>query len=215
MALRRVYFISDNKVKYHDFIIRWNGGFSIKQKQKNIEELHNCISEHFKISKDKILEVSTKSKLDIGKSLSSFNLKIKHNGISYPLECIYQASKVFKNVFEEYQIIEVLNMDPKSAKKRLSLEDHSNLIKFRCFDKDFPLEPMYLFYDWLYINAIKNIPNLIESLKKYTFFTDIEFNPDKSLNCQARTIVLYIWLVNNNKLEDYINNPKYFYKNVK
>lgn len=215
MAIRRVYFIIDNKVRFNDFNIKWYGGFSIQQKQKNVEELHQMIADAFHVSKESILEVSTKSNSKLGLSLSSFNLAVSHNDINYPLESVYQSSKVFKNIFGEYQVNDALFMNPKSAKVRLAVENHSNLIKFKFFDTEFPLEPKYLFYDWLYINAIKNIANLPEKLKEYVYFTDIEFNPQKSLSCQARTLVLFLWLVNNKRLEEYIDNPLPFYKNLR
>lgn len=215
MAIRRVYYIENNKVRFHDFNIEWNPGFSIQQKQKNVKNLHNAISNYFAVSLDKILEVSTKSNIEIGKKLSSFNLKLKVADGAYPLECIYQSSKVFRNTLGEYQVLDALYMNPKSAKVRLYEENHNYLVKFRCFDREFPLEPKYLFYDWLYINAVKDIPNLTGILSQYEYFTDIEFNSEKSLSCQARTLVLYIWLIKNNKLNEYINNPACFYKNVK
>jgi hypothetical protein len=37
-------------------------------------------------------------------------------------------------------------------------------------------------------------PDLAEQLLNYTAFTDIEFNPERSLNCQARTAALYVSL---------------------
>ena len=212
MAIRRVYFLKDNKIKFQDFDIKWNSGFSIKQKQRNIALLHDEISAYYQINKGEILEISTKSKDELGRELSSFNLTMIHNGIKYPLECVYQSSKVFKNVIEEYQVLEVLEASPSLAKKRLSEEDHNNLIGFRCFGKSFPLEPSYLFYDWLYINSINNISNLKERILKYNYFTDIEFNPQKSHSCQARSLALYKWLMINNRLEDYIKNPEMFYK---
>lgn len=214
MAIRRVYYIENNKVRFHNFNIQWNGGFSIGQKQKNIDNLHKCVSEYFKISISNILEVSTKSRLELGRSLSSFNLKMKINGEIYPLECVYQSSKVFKNILGEYQVLDALKMSPKSAKNRLANEDHSTLVKFKCNDQDFPLEPKHLFYDWLYINSVIEISDLIEKLEPFQYFTDIEFNPDKSLNCQARTLVLFIWLVKNNRLEEYLKNPQRFYRNT-
>lgn len=215
MAIRRVYFIIDNKVRFNDFNIKWNGGFSIQQKQKNVEELHQMIIDTFHVSKESILEVSTKSNSKLGLSLSSFNLVVSHNGVSYPLESVYQSSKVFENMFGEYQVTDALFMNPKSAKVRLASENHSNLIKFRFFDTEFPLEPKYLFYDWLYIKAIKNIANLPERLKEYVYFTDIEFNPQKSLSCQSRTLVLFLWLISNKRLEEYIDNPLPFYRNLR
>lgn len=215
MAKRRVYYIEGNKIRFTDFDIEWNHGFSIQQKQKNVRNLHAAISNYFNVQLNQILEVSTKSLEEIGRQLSSFNLKIQTKEGKFPLECFYQSSKVFTNFWGEYQIFEALYMSPKSAKVRLAKENHKCLIKFRCFGKDFPLEPKYLFYDWLYINAVKELPDLINHIFNYKFFTDIEFNPDKSLSCQARTLVLYIWLIKNNRLDDYINNPIYFYKNVR
>ncbi len=214
MAIRRVYYLEKNKVKYFDFNIKWNFGSSIQQKQKNVENLHYIISSNFCVPKDRILEVSTKSKLEIGVVLSSFNLKAKLGDNFYPVECVYQSSKVFKNILGEYQIMDALLMSPYQAKARLSMEKHENLCKFRCENKEFPLEPKNMFYDWVYINALKEIPNLMDELKEFDYFTDIEFNPQKSISCQARTLVLYIWLVRNKKLDEYLKNPIKFYRNV-
>ena len=124
MAIRRVYYLEKNKVKYFDFNIKWNFGSSIQQKQKNVENLHYIISSNFCVPKDRILEVSTKSKLEIGVVLSSFNLKAKLGDNFYPVECVYQSSKVFKNILGEYQIMDALLMSPYQAKARLSMEKH-------------------------------------------------------------------------------------------
>ena len=213
MAIRRVFYIdSDNKIKFHDFEILWVSGLSNQQKQKNVEELHKQISYFFGISEDRILEVSTKSQKAIGRMLSTFNLKMQINGKVYPIECIYQSSKVFKSLIGSYQIKDVLYMSPQKAKKRVSYEDHSNLCAFNYFGKEFLVRPKYLFFDWLYINAVQQKKDLVGEVSKFKYFTDIEFNPEKSISCQARTLVLYLWLIKNNKLADYIKNPYKFYK---
>lgn len=215
MATKRVYYIENNKIKFKDFGFIWCGGFSKSQKEKNITKLHDLISDYFNIEKTKILEVSTKSNIELGKSLSSFNLHLTFDEQSFPLECLYQSSKVFRNILGEYQIIEALKMNPGEAKKRLSIENHNNLIKFRCLNREFPLNPSYLFYDWLYINAVKNEIKNNDTLLNYEYFTDIEFNQKKSHNCQARSLTLYKWLLLNKRLDEYINNPLIFYKNIK
>lgn len=212
MAIRRVYYINKNKVVYKDFDIIWHGGFSVSQKQKNIAELHKLISDDFNVPLDTILEVSTKSNCTIGKELSSFNLKININGTLCYLESIYQSSKVFSDLFGETQYEYLLFLDSHEAKKTLAQQDHSKLVKFRFLGKDFSLKPEYLFYDWLYINAVNQIPYIYEKLKKYNYFTDIEFNPEKSKSCQARSLSLFIWLKNNNKLEEYFEKPDSFYR---
>lgn len=52
----------------------------------------------------------------------------------------------------------------------------------------------YFFYDWLYINALKQNSILATELENYDIFTDIEFNPNKSLSCQAATVALFLSL---------------------
>lgn len=48
---------------------------------------------------------------------------------------------------------------------------------------DFPLEPKTVFYDYIYINAVKYTFSLdeIKQITSYTHFTDIEFNPKRVL----------------------------------
>ena len=39
----------------------------------------------------------------------------------------------------------------------------------------------------MYYSALKNNPDLLNEMLEYDAFTDIAFNPEKSLNCQAQT----------------------------
>src|SRR5688572_17405993 len=59
--------------------------------------------------------------------------------------------------------------------------------RFRFNGYSFPLEPKTVFYDWLYINAIYPHREWLQRPCKDAGFTDIEFNPSKSINCQARS----------------------------
>ena len=61
-----------------------------------------------------------------------------------------------------------------------------------------------MFYDFLYINALISNPDLCERVMGYDTFTDIEFNPKKSLNCQARAMAIFVILKKNNLLKDYL-----------
>lgn len=61
--------------------------------------------------------------------------------------------------------------------------------------------PRTAFYDWLYINALIENPQLAEKLNGYDGFTDIAFNPDKGINCQARSAALYVSLAKLGVLE--------------
>ncbi|TON36462.1 hypothetical protein CGH58_23515, partial [Vibrio parahaemolyticus] len=41
-------------------------------------------------------------------------------------------------------------------------------------------------------------------------FTDIEFNPEKSINCQAHAVALYRSLVHNGVLQQALSSPSEF-----
>ena len=66
---------------------------------------------------------------------------------------------------------------------------------------DWPLEPRTAFYDWLFISALRQHPALTKRLADYSAFTDIEFNPEKSINCQAYAVALYVSLRKRGVLE--------------
>ena len=51
-----------------------------------------------------------------------------------------------------------------------------------------------MFYDWLYIRALAQNSELALSLMEYNAFTDIAFNPKKSINCQANSAALFVSL---------------------
>ncbi len=48
------------------------------------------------------------------------------------------------------------------------------------------------------------------SVIKYDAFTDIVFNPEKSINCQARTVAIYVALYNTGILQDATFNKESF-----
>jgi hypothetical protein len=49
---------------------------------------------------------------------------------------------------------------------------------------------------------------------EYNAFTDIEFNPDKSINCQAEAAAIYVSLVNKNALKQALVSVDSFEKVV-
>ena len=56
---------------------------------------------------------------------------------------------------------------------------------------EWPLNPMTAFYDYVYIKALTEQYGENLDLGAYAWFTDIEFNPKKSINCQARSAAIY------------------------
>lgn len=169
----------------------WHKGLSISQKQKSIDELHKEIKNID--SGMKILEISTKSQDPIGKKLSAFNLSFCPPNFTHSLsvENAFQGSKVFTNGGPYTDIYFKTSIE---AKKDERIKKSGNLIYFLFNNQKWDLTPKTLFYDWLYLNALNENPNLAQYLINFNCFTDIEFNHEKSINCQAFTCALFVAL---------------------
>ena len=74
---------------------KWFPGMAVVQKQKSIESLHEA-ARNDRVSS--LLEISSKSKNDLGVKLSAFNLNIitKKNKKVFSVETAFQGSKVFE-----------------------------------------------------------------------------------------------------------------------
>jgi hypothetical protein len=195
MANRPFFIPNDNKdelVKTKLVEFKWFSGFAKVQKQKSISSFHENISKQFRYNK--ILEISTKSKDKLGVKLSAFNLKINFKNKEYFLESLFQGSKVFSNEGPHEDIYKKESID---AKKDERIK-RSDLKEFSFFGEKFTLE--FDFYSWLYFLALKQNKKLTSEMLQYQAFTDIEFNPEKSLNCQAYSAALYLSMVKNNIL---------------
>jgi len=183
MAERPAFYICQGKVVSEIFSFEWFPGFAVSQKQRSMESLHDAIR---KMDADaKPLEISTKSKDPLGKKLSAFHLLLDH----YALETVFQSAKVFEN---GGPYLDLLNVPPGEAKRDERLRNSGNLKAF-CFRGDaFPLIPLTAFYDYIYFAAVREslAAKEINTISEYNFFTDIEFNPKKSINTQARTAAM-------------------------
>jgi hypothetical protein len=178
------------QVRIEDTEFTWFSGLSVQQKQKSIHALHSAGLEK---GLGNILEISSKSPDKVGVSLSAFNLMITtKNKRSFTVETAFQSSKVFE---KGGPYIDLLDGDSRAAKKDIRLKESGDLIGFVLFKKQFPIEPKTIFYDWLYIKALSQNNDLMELILQYDGFTDIEFNPKKSLNCQAYSAALFVSLV--------------------
>jgi hypothetical protein len=184
----------------------WYPGMSKSQKQKSIRSLHDAASLK---GYSPILEISSKSELELGSQLSAFNLMVttKVKNITFTVETAFQGSKVFENAGPFKDLI---GLDSRAAKKDIRLRESGKLIRFEFFGKDFPLVPRTYFYDWVYINALEQNKKLANQLMNFRGFSDIEFNPSKSINCQAYSAALYLSLVINDKLDDALTSPERF-----
>lgn len=166
----------------------WYPGFSITQKEKSIKSLHNSAKE---LGLNSVLEISTKSPLLLGKELSAFNLPYKTGVTVMVVEAAFQGSKVFE---AGGPFTDIYVMSGHEAKKDERIKNSGNLLGFDLLGDKWGLEPKTVFYDWIYINAIHQNPVLRDQLTQFDGFSDIEFNPEKSFSCQARSAALYVSL---------------------
>lgn len=185
---------------------KWHPGMAASQKKKSIEELHK---EAKSLGVSNVLEISSKSELELGVNLSAFNLLIttKKYSQKFTVETAFQGSKVFERGGPYKDLI---GLDSRAAKKDIRLKESGNLIAFKFFNKEFPLIPRTYFYDWVYINALVQHEEYVEAIRKYDGFSDIEFNPKKSINCQAHAVALYRSLQLNGKLDIALESPESF-----
>ena len=207
MSTKRIFRIENDIVKYVDINISVD--YRQPHKEKNVIQLHNKFYKLY--ANEKILEVSTKSQNELGRKLSAFNLRYSINNKEYPLECIFQSSKVFE---KGGPYSEFLLMKPWEVKRDKRLRNSGNLIGFKLNEVDYELEPKTLFYDWIYVNALYRRPDLYKKVIEYNAFSDIEFNPQRAINCQAKSVALFVTLYRRNILEEALSNIDIFKKYV-
>jgi hypothetical protein len=195
-------------VKEIYFHLLWNPGFAPIQKEKNIKALHESAA---RAGYSPLLEISTKSAEKVGQHLSAFHLRVQIDAArEIPLECAFQGSKVFEN---GGPYTDLYSAETRAAKRDLRLKNSGRLIGFKFGEVKFPLEPKTVFYDWLYVNAV--FPHrkwLTTRLRRFNGFTDIEFNPERSINCQARSCALFVALNSKNLLQVAVESPNAFIK---
>lgn len=208
MAERPVFLPSDKPGRLVEEVtisFSWHKGMAPSQKKKNVVELH--LAAH-KQGLSPLLEVSTKSDEKIGQRLSAFNLQVRlKDGRNASLESIFQGSKVFEAGGPFTDLYEV---ESRAAKRDDRLLNSGQLTGFRFEGREFPLTPKTAFYDWLYISAIYPHRDFLKRLHAYAGFTDIEFNPERSINCQARSCATYVSLDHLGLLDSCVRSPDKF-----
>jgi hypothetical protein len=194
MAERPIFLPKPEQYSYVKEVLiefQWFPGFALSQTQKSIRSLHDAAQKQGFFP---ILEISTKSEKSLGVLLSAFNLELsatEHLTIS--VESAFQGSKVFK-YGGPYK--DLYTKSGKEAKTDPRIKNSGPLVGFDFFGEKFTLEPKTAFYDWLYLRALCTHKNLSTSIMVYKGFSDIAFNPEKSINCQARSAALFVALEN-------------------
>ena len=180
---------SDNLVKTDMVMFERHVGFATRQKKKSINDLQQVIRKKYGFKQ--VLELSSKSGNKLSFPLSPFSLKItdEHDGNPYSVENAFQA---------------------RQARKDERLMTSGELIGYNYFGMEWGVEPLTTFYDWLYVNALKQNPQLHEEVIQYQGFTDITFNPKKSIHSAAYALALFVAL-HKRELLDNVEDPMAFY----
>jgi hypothetical protein len=191
--------VQEIPIRFH-----WHPGLSPSQKKRNVVELHQAALDR---GLAPLLEISSKSELEVGQKLSAFHLKIIIRDREITVECAYQGSKVFERggPFED-----LYWKQSREAKRDERLKNSGKLIGFKFEGKDYPTSPTTVFYDWLYFKALYPHREWLERRDKWAGFTDIEFNPERSLNCQARSFAAFVSLQKRDLLEKTVSSFESF-----
>ena len=98
-----------------------------------------------------LLEISSKSDLEVGQKLSAFHLKIAIGGRETTVECAFQGSKVFERGGPYEDLYWIASRE---AKRDPRIRGAGNLIGFKFEGENYPTSPATVFYDWLYFKAL-------------------------------------------------------------
>jgi hypothetical protein len=193
-------YVSEQELEFE-----WFAGFALLQKQKSIESLHQAAKAG---GISPVLEISSKSLDPLGIALSSFNLKLKTpQGQQISVECAFQGSKVFQNGGPYTELYFVTSREAKTDER---LRNSGEVVGFNYFGQDYPIRPVNAFYNRLYLFALWSNPNLAEKITQYKGFSDIEYNPKKSINCQARSAALFVSLQQQGLLEKALKDRDFY-----
>ena len=208
MAQRPV-FISIDRTPYvaiNTIEFPWVKGMAKSQARKRVLSLHEAAKDN---KLKNILEISTASNTELGKSLSAFNLNVtinfgtedEPNIQTHSVEAIYQSSKVGQYGSKKVgPHPEWLRLTGKEVKSKIKDAKMDRISLYRYGQNAWPSAPSESFFTWLYINGLIQQDGLIEELAQYDGFTDIYFNPKKTNNCQARAAAQAVSMYNIGKL---------------
>ena len=125
------------------------------------------------------------------------------------VEVVFQGSKVFDGGIGPFS--ELYSHD--SREVRHHVQDVSAGRRLLAFEFDgvrWELEPKTAFFYQLYIQALLANPQLAEELRGFDAFPDIEFNPNRQVNCQAAAAAFYVSLCRTGKLEEAMSGHEAF-----
>lgn len=180
----------------------WAPGFAPTQKRKNVRALHEAAQRE--VAPGAILEASSKSGEALGRALSAFSLTTNADvARGATVEALYQGSKVFSN---GGPFVDIYQRTAREAKSDGRLNQSGTLRCFQFEARQWSLDAPVSFYDWLYVRTLAEHRVILEAACEFNAFTDIEFNPKKSRNTQARSCALAVALVRSSLLDRFLDS---------
>src|SRR5262245_39630667 len=180
----------------------WHPGFAKSQAQKSIASLHAAAREK---GLSPVLEISSKSDTALGVALSAFNLTLRLVDRTMSVEVAFQGSKVFEHGGPFHDLYGASSRDAKTDER---IRSSGQLVRFNLLGDEWQTEPQTCFYDWLYITALSQHPEAARELVGFKAFSDIAFNPEKSLSCQARSAAVFVALSKQGLLDQAIRDKE-------
>ncbi len=206
-------FVSTQNIEFE-----WVKGMVKAQVRKRALSLHSFAANH---GLENLLEISTASNTEFGVSLSAFNLQVtinlgseeQPNLHTNSVEAFYQSAKVGLN--SQHQKVgphpEWLTLgSSEKVKAAIKATNISEINLFKYGENVWPAQPIESFFTWLYIQGLMQKEGTLEQLAKFNGFTDIYFNPKKTINCQARASAMAVSLFNSGQLETVMKTRKSF-----
>ena len=126
-----------------------------------------------------------------------------------PIECLYHSSKVFTDG-TNFEFLKTYL--PRDAKRYVRENSDKVLKCYKYKGREISLDTGTLFYDYIYICALLQHPEVSSSLIDYDLFTDIEFNEKKGLNCQARACAIYSYMLRTGTVDKYMESMESYMK---
>jgi hypothetical protein len=186
----------------------WYPGFAKSQAQKSIASLHAAAREK---GLSPVLEISSKSETALGVAMSAFNLTLQLGDRTMSVEVAFQGSKVFERGGPFHDLYSTSGRDAKTDER---IRTSGQLVGFNLLGDEWPTEPYTCFYDWLYITALSQHPDAARAIVGFKAFSDIAFNPEKSLNCQARSAAVFVALFNHGLVAQVIRDREAYLRIV-
>lgn len=196
MAVRKIYLPLTEYpyAKEVSVTFPWSNGSKHQNVQAVLDTFHDVYPEV------PALEVSLASSQPEGIHAAAMKLPLHLAalGQEVPVGIVYEASKVFEN---GGPYAELLQCSRQQVQKDNRLLKSGKCVGYRLEEAEFPAEPPYAFFNWLYGCALRQNPEKADGVLKFGAFSDLDLGTTKKdRNSPARAAAVYAGLAAAGKL---------------